>query len=177
VVDLDELLRRVQGGEERAFRTVVEATSRTLFRTAVRFLGSEAEAQELVQDAYLRAFEALRGGKWEPTTKAYGWLMRIVTHAAIDALRRRKARPAALPDGPPAVLVDDRADAERRLRLRDLLRWLDDLAPDQRAAVVLRHLEGLSNGEVARILEISEGAVEQRLLRAKAALRKKYDDE
>lgn len=182
VVDLDELFLRVQGGDERAFRGVVGATSRALFRTAVRLVGSEAEAQEVVQDAYLRAFEALRDGKWQSTMRAQAWLLRIVTHGAIDVLRRRKVRPQPMPEDPSlrvAALVGDGdgGDAERRIRVRELFRWLDELAPDQRAAVVLRHLEGLPNGEVARILQISEGAVEQRLLRAKAALRRKMDDE
>jgi RNA polymerase sigma-70 factor, ECF subfamily len=180
VVDLDELFLRVQGGDERAFRDVVGATSRALFRTAVRIVGSEAEAQEVVQDAYLRAFEALRDGQWQSSTRAQAWLLRIVTHGAIDLLRRRKARPQPMAEDPSRdvdALADDGCGGERRIRMRELFRWLDELAPDQRAAVVLRHLEGLSNTEVARILQISEGAVEQRLLRAKAALRRKMDDE
>jgi RNA polymerase sigma-70 factor, ECF subfamily len=177
VVDLDELFRRVHNGDERAFRAVVGATSRALFRTAVRLVGSEAEAQEVVQDAYLRAFEALRDGGWQHGMRAHAWLLRIVTHGAIDVLRRRKVRPQPTPEVSPDAIAHDGGDAERHVRLRELFRWLDELAPDQRVAVVLRHLEGLSNADVARILQISEGAVEQRLLRAKAALRRKMDDE
>ncbi|WP_437928336.1 RNA polymerase sigma factor [Sorangium sp. So ce291] len=177
MVDLDELFRRVQDGDELAFRAVVGATSRGLFRAAVRLLGNEAEAQELVQEAYLRAFEALREGAWQPSARAHGWLLRIVTHGAIDLLRRRKTRPQPVAEVLSSAAADDGGDAERRLRLRELSGWLDELSPDQRAAVVLRYLEGMTNEEVARLLGISEGAVEQRLLRAKAALRKRVNDD
>jgi RNA polymerase sigma-70 factor (ECF subfamily) len=95
------------------------------------------------------------------------WLYRIVTNGAIDARRRRQRRPVA-------EWTDDAAAParlEHQQAVRELVAWLDDLPAVQRAALVLSAFEGLSQREIAEIQGCSEGAVEQRLVRARAALR------
>ena len=72
---------------------------------------------------------------------------------------------------------DGAASAEARLALTEIDDWLGELPAEQRAVVVLKSMEGLTSGEIAAILECSEGAVEQKLVRARAALRKKQDDD
>lgn len=133
-------------------------------------LGQLAEAEDVVQDAYVKAFDALSAGKFDGRSRVETWLYRIVTRQAIDALRARKRRPK-----PTDVGLDVATDAhlaiESRVALAELDAWLSVLPDDQRAALVLSTLEGLSNAEVARVMDCSEGAVEQRLVRARATLR------
>lgn len=177
---MDELLPIFQlavRGDRRAFVDVVERTSDRLYRAAFRMLGNGADAEEVLQESYLRAHAALRQGRWQDGTKTYAWLLSIVSRGCIDALRRRKVRPVPVSDIPEAWLIADGVHAEHAARLGELLSSMDELPPEQRAALVLRYLEGLSNREVADALSISEGAVEQRLIRAKATLKRRLDGE
>ena len=156
--DLEEAARRVATGDRRAFEEIVRATQAPLLRTAMRILGTRAEGLDALQDAYLRAFDALSGGSFDGRAQVSSWLYRIVVNAALDSLRARRRRD------------------EAHVALRQLARMMDDLPPDQRAALVLRELEGLSNAEVAEALDASEGAIEQRLIRARATLRRWFDE-
>ena len=106
-------------------------------------------------------------GRSSPET----WLYRIVTNGSIDALRKR-ARRKLTSDEAVDPGFDGVASAEARLALVEIEDWLGQLPPDQRATVTLKALEGLTSSEVAKIMECSEGAVEQRLVRARATLRK-----
>jgi RNA polymerase sigma-70 factor (ECF subfamily) len=175
VDDLVELFRRVVRGDTRAFADAVDRTSRPRYRAARRMLGNTADAEEVVQESFVRAHEALRRGRFEEGTRAYAWLLSIVTRASIDALRRRKLRPVPVSDVPERWLEAGAEDAEHAARVGELLLCMDALPSDQRVALVLRYLEGLSNAEVADALSITEGAVEQRLIRAKATLRRKLN--
>lgn len=155
------------------FAPVVQATSPRLYRLALRLLGVAADAEDAVQEGYARAYDALVAGRYDEREKLEGWLVAIVTRVSIDMLRSRKPR---VPDD---TLVDTPAsgpDEDSLASARDLSRMLDDLPPDQRAAVVLKMVEGMTSAEVGRALGVSEGAVEQRLLRARATLRKKVLD-
>jgi len=100
------------------------------------------------------------------------WLYRIVINATIDAKRKRK-RTAA--DELVDVGWEGGAAAEATVALRELAEWLGDLPDDQRTALVLKTVEGMSSAEIAEIMESSEGAVEQRLVRARTALRQRRD--
>lgn len=135
-------------------------------------MGNTADAEDVVQDAYVRAFKALSSGQFDGRSGVQTWLYRIVTNGCLDALRRRKVRPVAAAD-PPEGQFDGQLEADTRLALGELDRWLGDLNPDQRAVLVLKAIEGLTSPEIAEILECSEGAVEQRLVRARAALRQR----
>jgi RNA polymerase sigma-70 factor (ECF subfamily) len=174
VSDLEEAARRVAEGDRSAFETIVRATQGAMLRAAVRVLGSREEALDVLQEAYLRAFDALSGGGFDGRSRVSSWLYRVVVNASLDAVRAKKRRPTvALPDA-----ADGAAEGspEARVALAELAKMLDLLPPDQRAALVLRELEGLSNAEVAEILETSEGAIEQRLIRARATLRRRFDE-
>jgi len=167
---LETAATRVAEGDLAAFRDVVTQTSATLYRLAARLMGNTADAEDALQDAYLRAFNALRARRFDGRSDIRTWLYRIVTNACLDGLRRRRVRPVPagdLPDGS----FDGQVPAEARMALRELDRWLGELPADQRAVLVLRFVEGLTSAEVAEILGCSEGAVEQRLVRARASLR------
>lgn len=138
-------------------------------------MGSLEEGEDVVQEAYLRAYRSLTERRFDGRARVDAWLRRIVTNAALDALRsrRRRLRVAASHDEP---AESDGAVAEARIALSELSAWLRDLPPDQRVALTLKAVEGMSSGEVAETMSVSEGAVEQLLVRARAALRKKRED-
>jgi RNA polymerase sigma-70 factor, ECF subfamily len=170
--ELDEAVRQVARGDTDAFRRIVDATSEGLVRLGARITGSLSEAEDVVQDAYVKAYQALTSGRFEQRSSVTTWLRHIVTNTAIDALRSRSRRPV------PSETVaesgwDGEAGAEARVALAELNDLLGALPPDQRAAVVLQSVEGHSVAEIAAILGCSEGAVEQRLVRARATLRER----
>jgi RNA polymerase sigma-70 factor, ECF subfamily len=169
---LEEAARRVANGDTAAFRLIVDQTGDALVRLAARMLGNGADAEDVVQEAFVKAYRALTEGGFDFRSSVKTWLYRIVTHAAIDALRSRSRR-ATTSDSAPASTADGLALAEARVALAELSDWLEALPPDQRATLVLKAVEGLTTPEIADILECSEGAVEQRLVRARATLRKR----
>lgn len=120
----------------------------------------------------MKAYAALQEGSFEGRSSVVTWLHRIVTRTAIDE-KRRRARRETYDESPPEAPFDGAAAADGHLALRELADWVHDLPEEQSTALVLQALEGFSNREIAEILECSEGAVEQRLVRARAALRQK----
>ncbi len=170
--DLSLVARRVRSGDTAAFRALVEHTQGDLFRLAARLLGSAADADEVLQDAYMKAYRALCDGKFDGRAGVRTWLYRVVTNTALDALRRRAVRPAG-DDAELETAVDSAPGADAQMALAELARWLDELPLEQRAALVLCGFEGLTNREASAVLGISEGAVEQRLVRARATLRER----
>ncbi len=151
-----------------AFREIVEATSARLVRLSARIMGSTAEAEDVVQEAYVKAFRALEEGRFDARSSVETWLHRIVVNTALDARRKRsRAREDALDSSRGAE-----GTAEAALALRELAEWLDALPDDQRAALVMK-ADGMSSAEIGAVLGCTEGAVEQRLVRARATLRER----
>ena len=148
---LEEAARRVARGDPSAFRELVEATSYPLVRLAARILGSMSEAEDAVQEAYIKAYAALGRGEFDGRSSVKTWLYRIVTHTAIDALRGRARRERSSDDATGAAW-DGAAAADAHLALGELSDWLDELPADQRAALVLKGVEGLSTSEIAKII-------------------------
>lgn len=164
-----ELALRLLEEGPAGFEPTVRATEVRLFRVALRILTNEAEAEDAVQEAFLRAYDALTEGRFGDGERLEAWLVTIVTRVAIDTLRRRRVRQGAQGAAPPSSALSE----DQLAAVIELGRWLEGLPPDQRAAVVLRFMEGLTSREVAEALGVSEGAIEQRILRARAALRRK----
>ena len=171
---LEKAVDRVLSGDRSAFQQIVDATSQKLVRLGARIMGNQADAEDVVQEAYVKAYRALTAGEFDRRASLNTWLYRIVVNGAIDAKRSRKRR-AEASDEQVDPGWDGAARAEARLALSELDDWLRALPADQRAALVLQSMEGLNNTEIAKILGVSEGAVEQRLVRARAALRQKRE--
>jgi RNA polymerase sigma-70 factor (ECF subfamily) len=169
-VDLRFLAARVAQGDDAAFRGIVDHTRAPLYRLAARLCGDLGEAEDALQEAYVHAYRALREGRYDGRSKVETWLYRIVTNAGIDALRRRREQKGAEAREP---RFDGLVAAEARVALRELDAMMEDLAPQDRAALVLVAVEGLSAKAAAEALGCTEGAIEQRLVRARAALRTK----
>jgi len=171
---LEKAVDRVLSGDRSAFQQIVDATSQKLVRLGARIMGNQADAEDVVQEAYVKAYRALTAGEFDRRSSTNTWLYRIVVNGAIDAKRSRKRR-AEASDEQVDPGWDGAARAEARIALSELDDWLEELPPDQRAALVLQSMEGLNNAEIAQIMGASEGAVEQRLVRARAALRQKRE--
>jgi RNA polymerase sigma-70 factor (ECF subfamily) len=174
--NLDEAVQRVLGGDRAAFQRIVEATSARLVRLSTRIVGNVADAEDVVQEAYVKAFRSLTGGQFDHRSRVQTWLYRIVVNGSIDA-KRARGRGAVPSDSLEDLGWDGAANAEARVALSELSDMLSALPPDQKAALVLKSVEGFSSAEIGEIMGRAEGAVEQLLVRARAALKKKKEDE
>ncbi|HYQ27809.1 MAG TPA: RNA polymerase sigma factor [Polyangiaceae bacterium] len=171
---LEKAVDRVLSGDRSAFQQIVDATSQKLVRLGARIMGNQADAEDVVQEAYVKAYRALTAGEFDRRASVNTWLYRIVVNGAIDAKRSRTRR-AESSDEQVDPGWDGAARAEARLALSELDDWLQALPAEQRAALVLQSMEGLNNTEIAQVMGVSEGAVEQRLVRARATLRQKRE--
>ena len=175
---LEEAAARLRRGDVAAFQVIVDATSAKLVRLGARILGNVADAEDVVQEAYVKAYSALINGQFDGRSRVETWLYRIVVNGALDAKRKskRSATDELLEEtayeGAGAGAADA-TSAESVVALRELSEWLSALPEEQQTVLVLKAVEGMSSAEVAQVLEITEGAVEQRLVRARSTLREK----
>jgi len=153
-------------GSEAAFEAIVGRYRRSLVRQCTKIVG-EADAEEAVQDALLRAHAALRRGAAIRDVRA--WLHVITHNAALNVLRARTHRPECVPEFDPGHA--ELSGPEQRETLREVLAAVHSLPARQRQAIVMRELEGRSYDEIAVRLDTSNGAVRQLLQRARAAMR------
>ena len=173
-----DLVRRTLAGEQQAFEVLVHRYSRLVFRV-IRGMVSGAEVEDIGQEAFLRAYRSL--GQIQQGSSVGPWLARIAVNLCYDHLRRLRWRQERLFSelGPEETTVLDRlARDERalgeidRLFFRNLAeKLLGQLAPQDRAILLLKEREGMETKEVAKILGCSEVAVRLRLFRARRALR------
>ena len=165
------LVTQTLEGDLGAYEQLVNRHHAVVTRIAARVVGRD-EAEDVAQDAFLRAFHRLDGFRGDSSVRT--WLLRIAHHAALDHLRRRRAEPVD-----PASLDETPADERTRLpaerlevreRVERLEHKLQLLSPPHRAVLVLRDVEGLSYDEVAAITETPLGSVKGRLHRARREL-------
>ncbi len=172
----DQWVVRVQQGDLAAFEQLMRRHNQRLFRAARAVLGNDAEAEDVVQDAYVRAYSALES--YRPG--GFGaWVLTIVLNEARTRRRKLARREALLREREPLGILEDAgprpSDPEGLLAGQELRRVLeraiDQLPADQRLVFVLRELEQLSTRETATVVGSSEVAVRTRLHRGKASLR------
>ncbi len=177
-----ELVKRAQAGNDEAFEELVRRYERKVYSITYRMLGNQEDASEALQDTFLRAYRFL--GKFQFKSSFYTWLYRIATNTSLTKLRKRKAPYVMSIDEPVGSdgelqleIPDHKYSPEKMMKQRELGRALqeavDSLPADYRSVVVLRDLEGLSNDEVSKILNLSIPAVKSRLHRGRLALREK----
>jgi RNA polymerase sigma-70 factor (ECF subfamily) len=177
----DEAVARVRAGDQEGFRTLVERHSRSLFRLAYRMTGNEPDAEDVVQESFLRAYQRLH--QFEARANFGSWLYRIAANCAYDLLRarhRRERDEEPLPSGPDGEGIDlpvpapdpspDRLAMSAEVRRR-VNAAMSRMSTRERAAFVLRHFEGMSILEIGRTLELEESATKQSILRAVRKLR------
>ena len=148
----------------------VLAAAPALFRLALRLTGRRAEAEDVVQDAFVKALAELRAGRFKGHSALSTWLYRITANVAFD-----RARSAARREPPPSSDEPRAPSPDDSVALRELREAMHLLPEDQRLALVLKELQGLTAREVAEVMERSEGAVEQLLVRARAELKRRFE--
>lgn len=173
--DLEPLVDAARNGDTEAFDELVRQTYGDVFRLAVRLTGNEADASDVVQDTYVRAFRGLR--RFRGDAQFSTWLYRIASNCASTfTARRSRQRCDTLAEAEEVAETDPDRDptlrAEASTLRQTIERALEDLPQRLRAVVVLRHLEDLSHREIAERLGISESATKVRLHRARNTLRR-----
>lgn len=169
LADEPELVDRVRGGNAEAFGQLVDRYSDQAFAVAYGFLQHPEDAEDLVQDAFIRALEridSLRAGS------PFGpWFYRLVVNAALNR-RRYLARRRTHPIPPDAESGADPGESARRAEIRGrLAEALQELPPELEKVVVLHDLEGFTHPEIAQMMEIPEGTSRSHLFRARRLLR------
>jgi RNA polymerase sigma-70 factor (ECF subfamily) len=183
-IDDTVLVREAQRGNPAAFEELVRHYDQAVLRLAMHFTGSDTEAQDIYQEAFLKAYRNIGGFRFE--CSFYTWIYRIVANLCLDHLRKRQVRKE---DAPVAVdgegksfdvleqVADDRAaaDPERDLMNRELnsriQRALDRLSPRERMVFELKHYHGLKLRTVGEILHTTEETAKNTLFRATQKLR------
>ena len=174
---------RARAGEGDAFRLLVERHSHSIFRLAYRMTGNEPDAEDVVQETFLRAHRGLR--RFEARANFGTWLYRIATNCALDLIRKRQRSDA----GREALDASETELSERTLSLaatnptpdrlvfsaevqQKVAAALNRLSPKERAAFVLRHFEGKSIAEVSRVMGLRANAAKNNIFRAVQKLRR-----
>jgi RNA polymerase sigma-70 factor (ECF subfamily) len=166
----DDLLDRLANDDEAAFRRLVERHIDRAFSVALRILGNRDDAEDVVQDTMLKVWT--RRGQWQHGRAKFStWLYRVVTNRCIDLRRQpRTDNVDAVPE--PADAQPDAVSTIQRDEVTVLLeRAMQRLPEQQRIAVVLSYHQGMSNGEIADVMETTVQAVESLLKRGRQQLR------
>jgi RNA polymerase sigma-70 factor, ECF subfamily len=177
------LVNRAREGDVQAFEQLVKQYDRQVFRIAQHITQNREDAEDVVQDAFLKAYEKLE--QFQGNSKFYTWLVRIAVNESLMRLRKRRTGRM--------VSIDEDVETEEGSMPRDLAEWRPDpetqygqselaeilrktiqgLPPGFRVVFVLRDVEGLSTEETAETLGLSVPAVKSRLLRARLQLRER----
>lgn len=175
-MDESELIRRCQQGELACFNRLVENYQTCVYNLALRMLANVPAAEDATQDTFVlawRAIKGFRGGNFR------SWVLHIAANSCRDHLRRLKRYPAISLDanlvtlGEPASPVEHSPEevAERRMLGEEIQKGLSTLLPDQRLAVVLSDVQGLSYEEIASVMGVPVGTVRSRISRGRQHLR------
>jgi len=167
-------MARVARGDERAFQLLSRRHLPAMLGLARRILGNAAEAEDVAQEAFIRVWT--HAARWQPLAQFRTWLTRVVVNLCLDRKRRAPwvELEAAGDIVDPAPGAGEKAESDERERM--VASAVDKLPARQRSAIVLTYGEGMSNAQVAEILDTSVSAVETLLVRAKQNLRRALGD-
>ena len=181
--ELAAVAARVRAGERDAFRELIELTTPRIYRLALRMLGDPDEADDVVQETYIRAWGRLE--ELRDPAAVLGWLSRVARNAARDRLRwwKRRKRESFDEAGAPLARLVAMADsaplADEALAAAQtgaaVARAVASLPDKHRVVLLLREADGMSYEEIAESLGVAVGTVESRLHRARAALARKLE--
>ena len=177
-----QLVQRVQAGEKAAFDLLVRKYQHRVLKLVSRFVSDAAEAEDVAQEAFLKAYRALASFRGD--SAFYTWLYRIAINTAKNALVSNRRRPVDFD-----LDLQDPEQYDRHARLKEgdtpegvllteeirsvVEKAMEQLPEDLRTAIVLRELEGLSYEEIAEAMDCPVGTVRSRIFRAREAIDKK----
>ncbi len=179
-----ELAALAAKGRELAFRELLSRYERPLFSLVYRMVRDRTLAEDLSQEAFIRAFNAI--GSYKPRYKFSSWIFKIANNHTIDYLRKRKLDTVSIDGSPHArtseeeaqtrLVVESHEEApDRYVEARELGGQIEEaiaqLRPEYRTAVLLRHVEGYTYEEIAEIMELPLGTVKTYLHRARGELK------
>jgi RNA polymerase sigma-70 factor, ECF subfamily len=178
-------VERTLAGDRDAYRVLVDRYSLYIYRLAFRMTGNSHDAEEVVQEAFLRGYQKL--SQFAGNSNFGTWVYRIAANYAIDRIRQRKVEETrqAIPSKPtedglevdPVTQVKDPSASPERLAgsaelAAKMKQALDELTPAERTAIVMRHWEGCAIEEIAAVLKSNTNATKNTVFRAVAKLRK-----
>ena len=179
-----QLIRAASTGDTAAFDELVRLKRERVVRTAFQVTGDLDDAMDVAQGVFVKLWQGL--DRYDTGRRFDTWLYRVTVNAAIDFIRTRgpKGMMQPLPDDPSSLVADEERGIEDSMDLgalqRAFTRLAANLAPKQRAAFVLREIEGLDTAEVARVMGVAESTVRNHLFQArktlKAALQRDYPE-
>lgn len=169
-----ELFERVKGGDDEAFRVLVERHSRAIYRSAYRITGNSADADDVVQETFLRAYRA--AATFDARATFTTWLHRIAINCSLDLIDSRKRRDGRIDDAEDLSFVASTAATPDRIALgtemqRAIAAAMAGLTGNERTAFVLRHFEGMPLEEIGQILGTRLNATKNTVFRAVKKLR------
>lgn len=182
-VEAGGAVERAQSGDSDAFRLLVEQHSRAVFRLAFRMTGNEQDAEDVVQETFLRAYRQLN--KYEARSSFSTWLYRIASNYSLDLIRMRKRHEDKRERGkaeerdilqtlPVNTPGPDRIMYSRQVQER-VNEALNELSAQERTAFVLRHFEGMSIDEIGEALGTGTNATKHSIFRAVQKLRRSLE--
>ena len=178
----DILIRQALNGDQKAYQTLFEAHKQAIFHIIVKIVRNSEEAQDLVQETFIKAFGSLKS--YNPTYRFTTWLYKIAANSSIDYIRKRKIQtfsldqPLETKNGRVSVEVADMSyHPERDLTAKQqkvsISEAIDSLPNKYRQVIVKRHQEDKSYEEIASSLGVPVGTVKARIFRARELLKKK----
>lgn len=175
------LVEQVKAGDDRAFDAIMARYKRPVLSFVYRMIGDAAEAEDVAQDVFVRAYRSIRKPGFRQTTGKFStWLFQVARNAALDCLRRRKRHPAeslaAMDDNGESVAGTGRTAHEESVAREtgeEIAAAVALLPEDQRTVLMLSEYEDLSYAEIAAVLKCSLKSVEGRLFRARQFLRQR----
>ncbi len=176
-----ELVQRAQHGDEKAFEELVIQHDRQVLNVAYSMTGSLADAQDIYQETFLRAYRALPGFRFQSSFRT--WLLRITVNQAINWRKKRKLRSIFSLDSPDghnndmaflniASDTDAAATVHAEEIWQQIFRGMQTLSSKERAVFTLRHFEGIKIKEIATLLECADGTVKNLMYRATQKMQK-----
>ncbi len=177
-----ELMNRAKSGDRRAFGQLVRKHQKRIYRVALHMLRDPVEAEDVAQDAFVRAFAAL--ARFDGRSQPYTWFYRIAVNLSLNRIRSRKRQRNVTTEDDPRIesfLLDshpagapERASCERQMAIA-LCAAIDELSDTLRTTLILVVIDGLSHGDAAEVLGCPEGTVAWRVHEARRKIRASLD--
>ena len=175
------VVQLAQQGDTEAFRRLFEDNKRKVFSIAYQYTKNKEDAEDIMQETFIKAFHSLEKFRTEKDTNFSSWLYRIGINASIDHLRKNKMKKDNYIDSDqlPNITSDDGySNPEEAARLKEIRGKLDQslnrLSPGQRMVFILRHYQQFSIKEIADHMKCSEGSVKKQLFRAFQMIKKQF---